>query len=226
VEQILASHSQVHGAGELTALGSVVDQVFGDDTAEEGWRRILSLSSEEANRLAQVYLGHLQEVSGGSPRVVDKMPHNFEFLWLVGLLFPNATVLHTVRSPLDTCLSCFFQDFQHGHAYTDDLASLGHHYAFYAALMEHWKAALPIPIHDVVYEELVTDPRDRIPRLLESCGLEMEGGCLEFHETRRAVRTASAGQVRKEAYTSSIGRWKRYEAHLGPLKEALGPYCS
>jgi hypothetical protein len=163
------------------------------------------------------------ELSGGSPRVVDKMPHNFETLWLASLLFPNATILHSVRSPMDTCLSCFFQNFHRGHAYTDDLRSLGHHYNYYLALMDHWKKALPIPIHDVVYEEVVGDPEQQIPRLLELCGLEFEEACMEFHKTRRAVKTASTSQVRRKLYTSSVEKWRRYEAHLGPLLEALGP---
>lgn len=149
------------------------------------------------------------------------MPHNFEHLWLIALLFPRATILHCVRNPVDTCLSCFFQNFTRGHAYTDDLTSLGQHYRYYQDLMAHWRAVLPVTIHDIVYEELVADPEPGIRRLLDRCGLEFEPPCLEFHRTERPVGTASATQVRQKMYTSSVEKWRRYEADLGPLLHAL-----
>ena len=221
LEQILASHSAVHGAGEMRFLPRMARNLLRttgcpDDPLDPG-----AITREEARDLGSGYLDALRKVGGKAQRVVDKMPHNFENLWLMALLFPEATVLHSVRSPLDTCLSCFSQNFTRGHAYTDDLRSLGHHYRYYRFLMNHWREVLPIPLHDVVYEEMVSDPENRIPSLLETCDLELEPACLEFHRTKRPVQTASVTQVRQEAYTSSIGKWKRYEAELKPLMEIL-----
>lgn len=228
IEQILASHSKVHGAGELPNLTEIAQRLTGEgDARRVGAVRPLpdfvALARDEAREAGRAYLRVLRDLGGDALRVVDKMPHNFEHLWLVALLFPGATVLHAVRSPLDTCVSCYFQKFTTGHPYTDDLTSLAHHYRHYRALMEHWKAVLPLKIHDVVYERLVTDPDAEIPALVEMCGLDFEPACLSFHDTERAVRTASVTQVRRRAYSTSVGRWEKYREHLGPLIEALEP---
>ncbi len=228
IEQILASHSLVHGAGELLDLADAARRLTGEEDApRDGGKRPLpdfeALVREAARDEGRAYLRTLHGLGGDAVRVVDKMPHNFEHLWLVALLFPGATVLHSVRSPLDTCVSCYFQKFTVGHPYTDDLTSLGHHYRYYHALMEHWKAVLPLEIHDIVYEHLVTDPDAEIRALVETCGLDFEPACLDFHRTKRAVRTASVTQVRKRAYSTSVGSWQKYRAHLEPLVEALEP---
>lgn len=224
VEQILASHSRVYGAGELNRLPKLVRELVTASPINDDPRRVRHLSREVARDVGRAYLATLTEVGGGAERVVDKMPHNFKNLWLIALLFPNATVLHTVRSPLDTCVSCYFQNFSRHHAYTDDLRWLGAHYGFYRRLMEHWKNVLPIPIHDVHYEELVARPEEEIPALVEASGLAFEPACLSFHETERAVRTASVTQVRKKVYTRSVERWRRYAGHLGPLGDALSAW--
>lgn len=221
VEQILASHSWVFGAGELPALGRLarhpviagVLDAAAQGAGPEGRSRI--------NWAARSYLDTLKTVSGGSARVTDKMPHNYEHLWLAALLIPNATIINCVRDPVDTCLSCFFQPFGFGHAYADDLADLGHQYRLYQDYMRLWTRVLPIPIHTVVYEDLVREPEVQIPALLDACGLPFEPGCLSFHTTDRPIRTASMSQVRRRVYTSSVAKWHRYEAHLGPLLRAL-----
>ena len=144
VEQILASHSAVQGAGELEDLGRLADAASLFASPEQACRDLARLTPETARSLAARYLGKLQAVSGGRTRVVDKMPHNFQDLWLIALLFPNAVILHCVRSPEDTCLSCFLTKFAKGYAYTDDLVALGRHYQYYRDVMDLWKAVIPM----------------------------------------------------------------------------------
>ena len=225
IEQILASHSRVHGAGEVRALPTGLHDLLDRPGSHRGGVSLVSgatkLTRAELHALADEYLAATP--SNGAHHVVDKMPHNFENLWAVALLFPRATVIHAVRSPLDTCISCFFQNFTRGHSYTDDLESLGHHYRYQHERMEHWKSVLPMPVHEVSYEGLVSDPEKGIRDLLSIAGLDFEAECLDFHATRRDVRTASLAQVRQRAYTTSIGRWRAYADRLEPLKAALGP---
>lgn len=223
VEQILSSHPDVFGAGELRDLPALTRTLYLSPVMGGDWKNLHRIAREDAQRVGTEYAEVLRALAGDERRVVDKMPHNFENLWLAALLFPGATVLHAVRNPLDTCVSCFFQNFTRGHAYTDDLADLGHQYRYYQDMMEHWKAVLPVEIHDVVYEDLVTDPDGHIPALLDACGLPFDEACLRPHENRRSVRTASVTQVRRKVYTSSVERWRKYEPWLGELVEALGP---
>jgi len=159
-------------------------------------------------------------------RVTDKMPRNFFFLGLIPLALPKARIVHCVRDPVDTCLSCFKELFSAGHAYSYDLGDLGRHYRSYLELMDHWKRVLPGYVHDLVYEDLIADPETVIRNLLDFAGLPWEGGCLRFHETERPVRTASLRQVRQPLYGTSVKRWRRYERHLAPLLDALGPLAS
>ena len=149
------------------------------------------------------------------------MPHNFEQLGLINLLFPDARVIHCARNPIDTCVSCYVTQFSIAHTYSCDLAHLGHAYGEYHRLMKHWRSALDIPMLDVVYEELVADPDAGARRIVEFLGLPWDDACLRFYEAERAVSTASVDQVRKPVYTSSVSRWKRYERRLGPLLAAL-----
>jgi hypothetical protein len=140
------------------------------------------------------------------------------------MLFPKARVLHCVRDPLDTCLSCYFQNFHYGHlslAFSADLRNLGAYYRQYQRLMAHWKAVLEIPILDVPYEALVADQERYTREMLEFCGLPWDENCLRFYDSRRVVSTASYDQVRQPMYQKSVGRWKHYEKYLAPLKEAL-----
>jgi tetratricopeptide (TPR) repeat protein len=214
LEQILSSHSSVFGAGELPDIGKMASSVLPITSRDRSGRMCDTLSGETLEKLSHEYLTNVKQISGNARRVVDKMPHNFVNLWLISLLCPRAVVLHAVRNPVDTCLSCFFQNFIHSHAYTDDLVSLGRHYVFYRQLMAHWRSELPIRIHDVCYETLVADPETQIRQLLAICGLPFEDQCLEFHRNKRYVTTASSVQVRQN------------EKHLGPLLEELGEYAT
>lgn len=220
-EQVLAAHPRVHGAGELPALPAVCGQL----------ERLLGrphpdllgqLTPELATASGASYLDHLTKLAPDSAKVVDKLPHNFLYLGLAALLLPGGRVIHCVRDPLDTCLSCYFQSFREIHAWSTDLAWLGHYYRDYRRLMDHWRAVLPLPIHDLEYEPLVTDPEATIRELLSFCDLDWDPACLHHAEAGREVRTASYAQASQAIYTSSVGRAARYEKHLGPLVEVLG----
>ena len=154
--------------------------------------------------------------------VVDKMPSNFFFAGLIHLALPNARIIHVVRDPIDTCVSCFSKLFAAGQPHTYDLAELGRYYRGYQALMQHWHGVLPPGrILDVHYEDVVADLEGQARRLIAHCGLEWEPRCLAFHETQRPVHTASASQVRQPLYRTAIGRAQFYEPFLEPLRAAL-----
>lgn len=217
VEQIVASHPEVFGAGELNDIGELVRAL------PTGLfpHRIASIGREVVDDLARRYLARLEELGGGAPRVTDKLPGNFLYLGLIDVMLPDARVIHCVRDPMDTCLSIYLQGFSNGHPYATDLMNIAAYYNDYLRLMEHWKGVLDIRMLEVDYRDLVTN-QERVSReLIAFCGLEWDDRCLRFHETERAVATASYDQVRKPVYTKSLDRWKNYEQHIGPLREAL-----
>jgi hypothetical protein len=172
--------------------------------------------------LAEEYLRQLRQRCGAADRVVDKMPLNYQHLGVIAALFPRARVVHCRRDPIDTCVSCYFQDFTHPLPFGPNLTHLGHHYREYERLMAHYTAVLPLLLFELRYEELTANQEAVSRRLLDFCGLDWDDRCLRFHETVRVVNTSNALQVRQPLYRSSVGRWKRYEAHLAPLLEALG----
>ena len=160
-------------------------------------------------------------ISQNAPRVTDKLPGNIYHLGLIDLLFPGARVIHVVRDPLDTCLSCYFQNFVSGHFYAYDLTHVGAYYQNYLHMMQHWRAVIRLPMFELRYEELVADQDGVTRKLIDFCGLEWSPDCLRFAETRRNVATASYQQVRQSMYTRSVGRWHHYERFLGPLRAAI-----
>ena len=150
------------------------------------------------------------------------MPSNFLHAGLIHLVLPNARIIHAVRDPMDTCISCFSKLFAAGQHYTYDLAELGRYYRHYQALMQHWRRVLPPGrILDVRYEDVVADLEGQARGIIAHCGLEWDVRCLTFHETQRPVRTASATQVRQPIYRRAIGRAHIYESFLAPLREEL-----
>ncbi len=222
-EQILASHPQVFGAGELTILRRAVTGRCAPVKFEQYPEAVAGWSEKDFTALGEEYLQKLQEYSGDEERVTDKMPHNFLLLGIIHLAMPNAKVIHCRRDPVDNCLSIFKQDFKSIHKYAYDLEELGGHYRLYADLMQHWHKVLPEgAIFDLQYEEMVADQEGMSRKLLEFCGLPWDDNCLRFHETKRAVRTASQSQVRKKIYSDSVELWRRYEEQLQPLIKALG----
>lgn len=222
VEQILVSHPDIAGGGELPALPILVNGFAQRiDTGRPYPEGVWDLTAELATALAGDYLAALDAVDPDSARVTDKLPQNFLDLGLIALILPRATVIHCRRDPFDTCLSCFFTNFLHDLNFTYRLEDLGAYYRGYRRLMAHWRKTLPIPILDVDYEDLVANQEDVSRRLVAHCGLEWDDRCLQFHKTERAVRTASVWQVRQPMYKSSVKRWQKYEPFIKPLIEAL-----
>lgn len=223
-EQIIASHPAVFGAGELPDLHLTAAQ----NTASEPKRFPDNLRNLDATTLTQWgsdYLNALRTRAPSAAHITDKMPANFFMLGLIHLMLPNAKIIHVNRNPVDTCLSCFTRLFRGKQEHTYDLAELGRYYVQYSKLMQHWRMVLPAgSFFDVQYEDIVADKEAAARSLIEYCGLEWDAACLNFHETVRPVRTASVTQVRQPIYTSSVERWRPYQAFLTPLLEALGEW--
>jgi tetratricopeptide (TPR) repeat protein len=223
VEQIIAAHPDVCAVGETRAIFELAETMQQELGSEHPYPVCFGDLTEQAvESLKEEYLSRLPAEAQGFGWVTDKMLHNFMHLGLISTLFPNAVIIHCVRNPLDTCLSSFFHDFSGYHPYTYDMRSLGSHYRQYQRLMGHWKNTCRLPMLDVVYEDLVSDPERRIREIISYCQLKWDERCLRFHESDRVAATASYDQVRKPVYQSSIGRWKHYEEHVAPLIEMLG----
>lgn len=222
VEQILASHPQVFGAGELAEIGNISQSLTKQLNTNKPYPVSLkSVNQKLLDDCASQYLNYINSIEGTSLRVIDKMPGNFIHLGLIQLMFPNARVIHCTRDPLDTCLSCYFQDFFQGVDWCYDQTNLAAYYLGYEKLMKHWKQVLSIPIIDVSYENLVANQENISRELIEFCGLDWMDECLNFHKTKRLVTTASYDQVRKPIYKKSVSRWKNYEVQIEPLRKAL-----
>ncbi len=225
IEQILASHPQVFGAGEIDlfdrAAGSIRNALPGRPPFPE---MIQAMSAAHLRTLGAFYVDRIARQAPAAERITDKMTVNFLFAGLIHLALPDATIIHAVRDAADTCVSCFATHFTKAHAHTYDLAELGRYYRHYQALMAHWRDVLPRGrIMDVQYEELIADPQSVARRIVAHCGLAWDARCLDFHHTKRAIRTASAGQVRKPIYKDSVGRWRKFKPFLGPLFAELEP---
>ncbi|MFQ5785014.1 MAG: sulfotransferase [Alphaproteobacteria bacterium] len=221
VEQILASHPQVYGAGELPEIGLIAGRIAGQ-TGSAYPVGAAALDATTRRRLGEAYLERVAAAAGDARRVTDKLPANFLHLGLIALILPGARVVHCRRDPRDTCLSCYFHDFYQGNEFSNDLADLGAYWRDYRRLMTHWRETLPLAVIDVDYEALVADQEAESRRLVAFCGLEWDARCLDFHKTERTVRTSSTLQVRKAIFTGSVGRWRAYASHLAPLNAALG----
>ena len=206
-EQILASHSEIFGAGEVIA---VADPNVSPSTPP---RKFPQLAAKVTNTITAR--------AGEEKFNVEKTPSNFLYLGKIALLFPEATIVHCRRDPMDTCLSIYQHPLSAAYAYAHDLETLGNYYREYELLMQHWDQVLPNPILNLQYESLVSDFEPTVRSLVEFCGADFEEQCLRFHETRRQVKTPSASQVRQPIYQSSVGRWHRYEQELEPLRNAL-----
>lgn len=221
-EQVLASHPQVHGAGELEDMDRLSQTMPQHLGISMGYPECLAwLDAGTARTLALDHLHKLRQLSSEAARVVDKFPVNFLHLGIIATLFPKARIVHCRRDPIDTCLSCFFLNFGTRLPFALDLRHLGRYYREYERLMAHWAQVLPLPIFDLDYEELTADQESASRRLIEFCGLPWDERCLRFFDSQRVVRTPSTLQVRQPMYRSAVGRWKPYEAHLQPLLDEL-----
>ncbi len=221
-EQILSSHPDVYGAGELMQLSWVIEKIGCNYYNNEKLNAFLdNVEETDLKSAAHTYLKHITDMADGEMRTTDKMPYNYRHLGMIQILYPNAKIIHTRRDPMDSCLSCYCLDFMGTHAHTYDLNDLGIYYREYERIMAHWHDTLSIPILDVQYEEAVEDIEAISRKMIEHCGLEWNDDVLNYHKTKRVVKTASYDQVNKPIYKSSVEKWRAYEKWLTPLKEGL-----
>jgi tetratricopeptide (TPR) repeat protein len=225
VEQVLASHSRVFGAGELKLARQSFDAIPAVlERTGPALENISSLTPPAIARLAELHLDRLVKLAQGHPaeRIVDKMPDNYIYLGLLVAMFPKAVFIHCRRDLRDVALSCWTTDFRPENIpWASDPSYIGSRFEQYVRLMDHWRSVMPVRIHEVNYEETIADLEGTARYVLAACGLEYEPGCLEFYRTQRRVKTASLGQVRQPIYTRSAGRWRNYESELDDLFRAI-----
>jgi tetratricopeptide (TPR) repeat protein len=226
MEQILSSHPDIYGAGELKYMTSAIENI-------DILGRRLKLGEIEAafpydenatfDQRGKWFADMLKSLPGKPyARIVDKMPGNFNFVGMIHAILPRARIIHSRRHPVETCLSCYRILFAEGHQWTYDLGQLGRYYKRYWDLMKHWRTQFPNAMYEVRYEDNVADVEGQARKLIDYLGLDWHENCLNFYNTDRPVKTASASQVRKPIYTTSTNRWRRYEKYLGPLLEEIG----
>ena len=223
LEQILASHSQVDGTSELPDLGRISNMVTDKESGRQYPEGIQEMDPKDITALGQEYLSRTRRHRGSNPYFTDKMPNNFAHIGLILATMPNAKIIDARRYPLDSCIGCYKQHFARGQTFTYDLFELAEFYLEYDEMMSHWNKVAPERVLRVQYEEVVADLQNQVRRILDYCKLPFERQCVDFHETKRAVRTASSEQVRQPIYSGSIGTWRRFEKHIGPLIEGLDP---
>jgi Flp pilus assembly protein TadD len=222
IEQILASHPEVFGAGELQTFGRLARRVRDGAGPPRYPEAVPSLSAQALREIGANYVRDVQRLAPQASRITDKMPGNFHYVGLIHLALPNAKIIHSRRNPLDNCMSCFSTQFAKGHPWSYELGELGRYHRAYQQLMEHWRRVLPVgAMLEVDYESVVTDLEEEARRIVEYCGLQWDDACLAFDKTERPVHTASVAQVRQPIYRSSVGRWEPYKDQLRPLFEAL-----
>ena len=223
LEQILSSHPKVEGLGEAPALAHVIARHLrlSDEAA------VHKISAGDFAATGEAYLARLHGLGWSkSPYVIDKMLGNYLYIDAIHLMFPNATILHSMRDPVETCLGAFRKSFRSGNETTYSLSDIGAQYVRYREVMAHWDKVLPGRVIHVSHETLISDADIEIRNLVErDCSLKWDEACLSFYATKRPVRTASIAQVRQPIFKTSMERWRKYEKHLGPLFDALGPYA-
>jgi cytochrome c-type biogenesis protein CcmH/NrfG len=223
IEQILASHSAIEGTMELPDMPAIAMRE-GRGNGPSGW--VGTIGEMDLGQLGALGAEYLERTriqrKSDKPFFIDKLPNNWIYTGLIHLIMPNAKIIDARRHPLDCCFSNFRQHFAKGQAFSYDLADMGRYYADYVRLMDHFDHVLPGRVHRVIHERLVEQPENEVRALLDYLGLPFEQECLNFHENRRAVRTASSEQVRRPLNRDGMDHWKPYEQWLGPLREALG----
>jgi tetratricopeptide (TPR) repeat protein len=222
IEQVLSSHPDVFGGGELTLAGQIAASAQHIMNSSIAYPSCLQTSTADFyGQVSKEYLEQLGLVSGGSKFVVDKMPDNFWHLGLLYLLFPNAKFIHCRRNPLDIGLSLYFNKFAQGNNYSYDFKNIAAYFGFYKKMMKLWENTLPTQILTLDYEDFVDNPESNSRKLLDFCDIEWDNACLEPHKAKGAIRTGSAWQARQPIYKTSKERWRNYEKYIEPLKKAL-----
>ncbi|MBT3906040.1 MAG: tetratricopeptide repeat protein [Rhodospirillaceae bacterium] len=217
VEQILAAHPDVHGAGELDRI-SMIAKDLSAGSFPSGFK---TAEQTDISRAAKAHVKSLGELGEGALRVIDKTPFNFLYLGLIAQAFPGASLIHCMRDPRDTAISCYFQNFVSAHAWSTDLGDIARYIRAYGRIMDHWREVLPVTLTEVRYESLVADQEAESRRLIEAVGLAWDDACLNFYKSPRPVKTASSWQVRRPIHGGAVARWRRYEKQLGPYVDLL-----
>jgi hypothetical protein len=222
IERIITSHSEVESAGELQQFRLSVRRLAKDGGGDRpGVEQVASWAEIDPKALGEEYLRVSAPMRGGAPRFVDKLPGNYLFIALILAALPNARIVHLMRDPMDSCFASFKQLFADAYFHSYNQEEMARHHARYRRLMAHWRRLFPGRFLDISYEETVSDLEPNARRLIAFLGLEWEDQCLSFHERREAVATASAVQVREKPHTRSVGRGRRYEKELEPMRRAL-----
>jgi hypothetical protein len=224
VERILAGHTGVFAAGELTNFAVQMMKLARAKAQGGSPNRddLVRLTTElDFAALGSAYVESTRPFTGQTARFIDKLPLNYLYLGLIHLALPKATIIHVQRNPMDTIYAVYKTLFTDAYPFSYRLEELAHYYVAYHALMEHWHAVLPNAIQAVRYEQLVADVDTEARRLVAACGLEWQPACLEFHKSIEASTTASAVQVRKPVYRTSVRKWRDYETQLQPAVEIL-----
>jgi len=226
LEQILATHPGVYGAGELTEMLKAVTASMPDANPLKFPEAILDFSADDFRRVGESYADAVWKLSPDAERITDKLPSNFYFIGMIHLVLPHAKIIHAMRDPMDSCFSCYSRLFNENNlAFSYDLETLGRYYGRYIDLMRHWHEVLPPgTILDMPYEKTVADTEGQARKLLEYLGLPWDEKCLDFHKNKRPVKTASAAQVRKPIYKTSLARWEPFREHLAPLLDLVKDY--
>ncbi|NBR30596.1 MAG: sulfotransferase family protein [Sphingomonadaceae bacterium] len=227
LEQILASHSQVEGTMELPNILALAHKLDGRRRVGEEARypaNLNELSRDDLRAFGEAYLRDTRiHRKTNKPFFIDKMPNNFRHIGLIHMILPNAKIIDARRSAMGCCFSGFKQLFAEGQEFTYGLEEIGHYYKDYVALMDHWDKVLPGKVLKVQYEDVVDDLETQVRRVLDFCGLDFEEACINFHQTERAVRTASSEQVRQPLFRSGVDQWENFSPYLDPLRDVLGP---
>ncbi len=213
-EQIIASHPDVFGAGELYYLSML----------NEEYKHLNQDNNYDYGQSYVKYVQNISEEAAKAKRITDKMPGNYMYLGQIVTALPNAKIIHCKRNPIDTCLSCYKQYFTLGHYWSYNLDDMAEHYKKYADLIDHWRNAIPDKFIEVSYEDTVNDLETQARRLIDYVGLEWNDACLTPHKSERSILTASKGQVRKPVYKTSVEAWRRYEDQLAEFAQKLEPY--
>lgn len=220
LEQVLASHPEVFGAGELPDIPAIAVAITGHLEGSPDYPDARGLTPELLKGFGEAYLRSVVQKAGSARIIVDKNPLNYRFVGLIQLLLPNARIIYAKRHPLDTCLSCYFQNFRAGQEYSFNLEHLAETYGICERMMQHWSALLP-EIYTAEYSKLVQDFDQESKRIFDVIGIDWSPQVVNFHKTERQVETASQWQVRQPLNTKGLERWRCYDKHLGPLKSAL-----
>ena len=224
-ESLVAGHSLVVAGDELAYIGRITKGTGQNDSEPAAVTRLLrALGRKDLEKMAEFYRESTAGIWKKNKHFTDKMPHNFQSMGMIRILFPNARIIHCRRHPIDNCLSIYTNSMNETHnRYKSDLHTLGLYYRQYLRLMQHWRDVLPGGFHEVFYEDMVANTEYNARSIMEYLGLEWEDAIMDRDKSQKHVRTLSAWQVRQPVYTSSAGRWRKFETHLGPLIDALGP---